>query len=111
MQTTNQTTLRGVRTTVTLIMKFIINHFSLDTDWILIFTMYIAYKVFCKIILNSKYTASDFGKNPESNRKFFVHELASKFIRFGLVYILNLSPFLKEWKTTFPVSLRLYSKC
>ena len=41
----------------------------LDTDWILIFIMYIAYKVFCKIILNSKYTASDFGKNPESKRK------------------------------------------
>ena len=41
----------------------------LDTDWILIITMYIAYKVFCKIILNRKYTASDFGKNPESNRK------------------------------------------
>ena len=58
-------------TTVTLIMKFIISHFLLDTDWILIFTMYIAYKVFCKIILNSKYTASDFGKNPESNRKIY----------------------------------------
>ena len=53
--------------TVTLIMKFIINHFSLDTDWILIFTMYIAYKVFCKMILNSKYTASDFGENQELN--------------------------------------------
>ena len=41
----------------------------------------------------------------------FFHEVASKFIRFGLVYILNLSPFLKGWKTTFPVSLRLYSFC
>ena len=39
------------------------------------------------------------------------HEAASRFIRFGLVYILNLSPFLKGWETTFPVSLRLYSKC
>ena len=38
----------------------------LDKDWALIFTMFIAHKVFCKIILNSKYTASDFGKNPES---------------------------------------------
>ena len=38
----------------------------MDTDWILIITMYIAYKLFCKIILNRKYTASDFGKNPES---------------------------------------------
>ena len=45
------------------------------------------------------------------NIKFFFHEVASKFIRFGLVYILNLSPFLKGWETTFPVSLRLYSKC
>ena len=39
----------------------------LETDWILIITMYIAYKVFCKIILNSKYTASDFGENQELN--------------------------------------------
>ena len=38
----------------------------LATDWILIFTMFIAYKVFCKIIINSKYTASDFGNNPET---------------------------------------------
>ena len=38
----------------------------LDTDLILIITMYITYKVFCKIILNSKYTTSDFGKTPES---------------------------------------------
>ena len=41
----------------------------LDTDWILIFTMFIAYKVFCKIILNSKYTASDFGKKLEVKSK------------------------------------------
>ena len=33
----------------------------------------------------------------------FFHEVALKFIRFGLVYLLNLSQFLKGWKTTFPV--------
>ena len=39
------------------------------------------------------------------------HDVASKFIRFSLVYILNISPFLKGLKTTFPVSLRLYAFC
>ena len=46
----------------------------MDTDWILIITMYIAYKVFCKIILNRKYTASDFGgKKTESNRNITMY--------------------------------------
>ena len=42
---------------------------------------------------------------------FFFHEVASKFIRFGLVYNLNHSPFLKGWITTFLISLRLYAFC
>ena len=58
-----------------------------------------------------KYRVWDFGGGAGEKTSSFLHEVASKFIRFGLVYILNLSPFLKGWETTFPDSLRLYSKC
>ena len=57
-----------------------------------------------------RYWVRNIGEGGRGTLMFF-HEVASKFIRFGLVYILNLSPFLKGWKTTFPVSLRLYSFC
>ena len=30
----------------------------------------------------------------------FCHEVASKFIRIGLIYILNLGPFIRGWKST-----------
>ena len=53
------------------------------------------------------------GAGPDLGNKDikFFHEVSSKFIRFGLVYIVNPIPFLKGWKSTFPVSLRIYAFC